>query len=114
VVEDDAGLATMYRASLRFAGFDVDLAHDGVSALMLIEQQTPDLVVLDLHLPRLGGEAILSELAATPATSEVPVIIVSGAEAQAALVAQARAFLPKPCAPDRLLSTIERHLDPAA
>jgi CheY-like chemotaxis protein len=114
VVEDDVALATMYRSALRFAGFHVRLAHDGVSALMQIDEETPDVVVLDLHLPSLGGEAILTELAANPRTAHVPVIVVSGADAQAAMVAQATAFLAKPCAPDRLLSVIERHLDPAA
>ena len=114
VVEDDAALAAMYRTALRFAGFDVRLAHDGLSALLQIDEETPDLVVLDLHLPRLRGEAILTELAAHPRTANVPVIVVSGADAQAAMVAQATAFLRKPCAPDHLLSVIERHLDPAA
>jgi DNA-binding response OmpR family regulator len=113
VVEDDAALASMYRSALRFAGFDVQLATDGMSALWAIDQATPDLVVLDLHLPRLRGEAILSELSANPALQHIPVVVVTGSDAQAA-VAQASAILRKPCAPDTLLAVIEEHLDPAA
>jgi DNA-binding response OmpR family regulator len=113
VVEDDAALATMYRSALRFAGFDVQVVSDGIGALRAIDQQTPDLVVLDLHLPRLRGEAILGELSADPARRDIPVVIVTGSDAQAA-VAQASAILRKPCAPDTLLAVIEEYLDPAA
>ena len=58
IVEDDQSLARMYRTALTFEGFDVAIATDGLSALRRIDEQTPDLVVLDLHLPRLRGEAV--------------------------------------------------------
>lgn len=113
IVEDDRSLAHMYRATLRFEGFDVDTAFDGESALRQIDQHRPDLIVLDLHLPRLGGEAIVDEIAATPALRRTPVVVVTGSDANIA-VEQAAALLRKPCEPDRLLSVIERHFASAA
>jgi DNA-binding response OmpR family regulator len=107
VVEDDRALADMYRTALRFSGFDVDGATDGVSALRLIDQSVPDVVVLDLHLPRLRGEAILQEITNRADLCDIPVIIVTGADPSPA-VAQAAAILRKPCPPDRLLSIIDR------
>jgi DNA-binding response OmpR family regulator len=113
VVEDDVSLATMYRALLRLAGFDVDGTADGVAALRYLDQAQPDLVVLDLHLPGVRGEAVLAEVAANPALHHIPVIVVTGSDARMA-VAQAVAILNKPCDPSRLLSAVERHVARAA
>jgi DNA-binding response OmpR family regulator len=107
VVEDDTALMAMYRTALRFSGFDVDVAADGISALRLLDQRIPDVVVLDLHLPRLRGEAILQEIADRADLCSTPVVIVTGSDPSPA-VAQATAILRKPCPPDRLLSVIER------
>ena len=107
VVEDDMSLAGLYRSALRFSGFDVDIATDGVSALRLIDQCAPDVVALDLHLPRLHGEAILQEITNSADLCDIPVIVVTGSDPSPA-VAQATAILRKPCPPDRLISVIER------
>ena len=113
VVEDDSMLATMYRNALRFAGFDVNATANGVSALWHIDQSPPDAVVLDLHLPGIRGEAILSEIVARPDLSHIPVIVVTGSDTQT-VVAQANAILRKPVDVSRLVSIVEQHLDPAA
>jgi DNA-binding NtrC family response regulator len=107
IVEDDTALADMYRTALRLDGFEVSMATDGISALSRLEQDCPDLVVLDLHLPRLRGEAILKEISAL--CGDIPVIVVTGTDPQATLE-QASAILRKPCTLDRLLSVIEREL----
>jgi DNA-binding response OmpR family regulator len=109
IVEDDRALASMYRTTLSFEGFEVAVAGDGLAALRHIDQQRLDLLVLDLHLPQLRGEAILKEIAARPELSHTPVIVVTGDDAKVA-IAQATAILRKPCAPDRLLSVIDQHL----
>ena len=99
----------MYRHAMRFSGFDVHLATDGIAALSSIEQRRPDAVILDLHLPRLRGEAILSEMAANPHLRNIPVIVVTGTDAQLA-IAQTKAILRKPCNPDVLLTVLRQHL----
>jgi two-component system sensor histidine kinase/response regulator len=113
VVEDDTTLAAMYRNALRLAGFDVDAAENGVTALWYIDQAPPDAIVLDLHLPGIRGEVILSEIAARPDLYHIPVIVVTGSDAQL-VVAQVNAILRKPVDIGRLVSLVEKHLDAAA
>ena len=109
VVEDDTALANMYRASLRLAGFEVATAHDGFTALSSIDANRPDLIVLDLHLPRVHGVAVLQDLAANPDTATIPVVIVTGTDITSA-VAQTKAVLRKPCDPELLIAAIEHSL----
>ena len=103
----------MYRNALRFAGFEVSAAANGVTALWHIDQSPPDAVVLDLHLPGIRGEAILSEMSARADLCHIPVIVVTGSDTHA-VVAQANAILRKPVDVSRLVSIVEQHLDPAA
>jgi DNA-binding response OmpR family regulator len=109
IVEDDKSLASMYRTALSFEGFDVAVAGDGITALRKIDEHCPDLVVLDLHLPHVRGEAVLPEV---KSVCEAPVIIVTGEEPQAAVDA-ANAILKKPCPPERLLNEIDYQLHAA-
>jgi DNA-binding response OmpR family regulator len=113
VVEDDMALAGMYRNALRLAGFDVKVAAHGITALWFIDQAPPDAIVLDLHLPGVRGDVILSEIAARPDLAHIPVIIVTGSDAQL-VVAQANAILRKPVDVGRLVSVVEEQLEPAA
>jgi two-component system, OmpR family, response regulator len=113
VVEDDIALASLYRTVLRFAGFDVEHTSDGWAALRRLEHSTPDLVVLDVHLPGLGGDELLEEMSAAPSTRHIPVVVVTGSDVKFT-VKQVRQILRKPCAPDRLLSVVERQLQFAA
>ena len=59
VVEDDADILGMLQVSLELAGYEVESAADGLSALQKVRQATPDLVILDLNMPRMGGEDFL-------------------------------------------------------
>jgi DNA-binding response OmpR family regulator len=109
VVDDDRSIHQMYRTALLLAGFEVDAAVDGMSALRQIDEQRPDLIVLDLHLPSIDGLTVLSELRANSNTWSIPVVVVTGTESDYE-VAQASAILKKPCEPEKLLSVIEQHL----
>ena len=109
VVEDDVACAEMYRRALRFAGFEVDIATDGVSALYQIEHHRPALVVLDLHLPGLRGEAILQEISSRSDIKHIPVVVVTGTDIQPS-IAEAKAILRKPCDPQHLLTVVEQHV----
>jgi DNA-binding response OmpR family regulator len=113
VVEDDTTLAAMYRNAFRFAGYDVEAAANGVTALWYIDQSPPDVIILDLHLPGVRGEVVLSEIAARRDLCHIPVIVVTGSDAQL-VVAQARAILEKPVDVSQLVAVVEEHLDAAA
>jgi DNA-binding response OmpR family regulator len=113
IVEDDEACAAMYRRALRFAGFDVDVAADGLTALVTLEQRRPALVVLDLSLPHLDGESVLTEITARPDLHDIPVVIVTGTDTTLATTHPA-AILRKPCDPDRLVEIVAHQLEPAA
>ncbi len=77
LVEDEAPLRTVLRDLLEADGFQVIEAVDGVSALEEVDLSTPDVMVLDLNLPRLDGFGVLKKLRARPQTSKLPVIVLT-------------------------------------
>jgi CheY-like chemotaxis protein len=109
VVDDDPLFRELYRTALRFEGFDVSTASDGVAALRAIEQNPPSLVVLDVNMPCLDGWGVLQELARYESTKAIPVVVVTASDVINA-TAQAVAILAKPLAPDELLPVIRQQL----
>ncbi len=77
LVEDDPSVSEMYRVRLEMDGYRVLLAADGVTALRLVREITPDLVLLDYGLPRLDGPAVLRALRAEEATRDQAVVVLS-------------------------------------
>ncbi len=77
LVEDEDALRRVMKDLLEREGFVVFEAADGVKALDEIDRAAPDIVVLDLNLPRLDGYGVLSHLRARPATQELPVIVLT-------------------------------------
>jgi CheY-like chemotaxis protein len=77
LVEDEESLRRVMKDLLEREGFVVYEAGDGVIALDEIDRLAPDLVVLDLNLPRLDGYGVLSHLRARPATQKLPVIVLT-------------------------------------
>jgi DNA-binding response OmpR family regulator len=80
IVEDDPDTRLLYQVALTFEGYDVASAGDGVEALVLMEQRLPDLVVLDLGLPRLDGWSVQQEIAASAVMRQIPIVIATGLE----------------------------------
>ena len=82
VAEDDRLLRTAAVATLRRGGFEVLAAVDGEEAVALARAERPDLILLDLVMPRLDGFAALRCLKDDPATREIPVIVLSNLGAE--------------------------------
>ena len=76
-VEDDALVAQMYRLKLELDGYAVDVASDGVAALEKARALLPDIIFLDIRLPKLDGLSVLEALRADPVTQRIPVVILS-------------------------------------
>ena len=109
VVEDDPQLRLLYRAALTVSGFDVIPVGDGIEALYHIDADRPDLVVLDLGLPRLSGRDVQRDLASNPRTKDIPILVVTGDPGD--LVESANlCILRKPVDPERLSAEVERCL----
>jgi CheY-like chemotaxis protein len=110
VVEDDPDLREMYRATLTMAGYAVAAVEDGVEALRHVLEAQPDLIVLDLILPRLGGYDVQRELASRAETREIPIVVVTGTDTSDPRLAHVSGVLQKPVGPDALVSAVERGL----
>lgn len=76
-VEDDASVAQMYRLKLELDGYAVDVAGDGLLALEKARAEHPDIIFLDIRLPKLDGLGVLEALRGDPATERIPVVILS-------------------------------------
>jgi DNA-binding response OmpR family regulator len=77
--EDDGLLARMYAAFAESRGHVVLLARDGAEALVTAAAELPDLIWLDVEMPKLDGRDVLRQLKANPKTAPIPVLIVSAA-----------------------------------
>jgi CheY-like chemotaxis protein len=84
VVDDDPNIADMLRQFLPEAEFKLDSAVDGVAGLEAVEANPPDIILLDLVMPRLDGFGFIDSLRANPQTHDLPVIVISGKELTAA------------------------------
>ncbi|HEY4886528.1 MAG TPA: response regulator [Myxococcales bacterium] len=114
VVEDFVDSREMYMEFLLAHGFEVVGAEDGLAALRSIEQHPPDVVVLDIALPKLDGLSVLRRLREDSRFAALPVLTLSaslGADYQrVALAAGATAALEKPCLPEELLEAVRKLL----
>ena len=108
VVDDEQAVRESLRRSLKFNGYEVALAEDGVEALAAIETEQPDLTILDVMMPRLDGLGVCRELRSTG--YDRPILMLTArdgvAERVAGLDAGADDYLPKPFALEELLARV--------
>ena len=77
LVEDDTALASVYRSRLELEGFDVCEANNGEDALSLAVSEHPDLILLDVMMPKISGFDVLDILRNTPETTNTRVIMLT-------------------------------------
>ena len=77
LVEDDTALASVYRSRLELEGFDVCEANNGEDALSLAVSEHPDLILLDVMMPKISGFDVLDILRNTPETTHIRVIMLT-------------------------------------
>jgi twitching motility two-component system response regulator PilH len=112
VVEDSPPQREMITALLRDSGLSVSAAIDGVEALEQIDGDCPDLVVLDIVMPRMNGYELCRRLKSDPKTQEVPVVMCStkGEEFDRywGMRQGADAYIAKPFQPQELVGTVKQ------
>src|SRR5437016_6224807 len=79
IIEDDQIVGSIYLRKFQVEGFQVELALDGEAGLAATLKSRPDVVILDLMLPRLNGVEVLKKLRAEPTTRDLPVVVLSNA-----------------------------------
>ncbi|MGQ9463640.1 MAG: response regulator transcription factor [Candidatus Fervidibacter sp.] len=114
VVEDDPAIIELLRFLLEQEGLEVEVAHDGLEALDQLEVSTPDLVLLDIKLPKLEGTDVLWEMRQNPKWSDIPVVVISVDSSYQTMLQGWRlgvdSYFVKPFDPDELMRVIRRIL----
>ena len=114
VVDDEKNIRLVVGKSLEKAGYDVEYAVDGVEAVDKANNISPDLILLDLRLPKMNGFLVLEALKSDAATEEIPVIILSALseedDVQKAISSGAEDFLVKPISQSDLLAAVEENI----
>jgi DNA-binding response OmpR family regulator len=77
LIEDDEFLAELYATKLNLEGFEVALANTGEKGLKMIKDKKPDLVLLDIILPKMDGFEILKNVKADPGLKNIPIILLT-------------------------------------
>ena len=113
-VDDERHIVRLIQVNLERSGFQVITAFDGPDALKKVEADKPDLIVLDVMMPRMDGFEVLKRLQANPETREIPVIMLT-AKAQDTDVFRGwssgvSAYLTKPFNPLELITFVKRIL----
>ena len=111
LVDDDAVVMCIYRDALARRGFTVDVAEDGLAAIQLLRTTKPDLLVLDLMMPKLSGLDLLKYVRSQPQMKELPVIVLSNSfmnalGGEAVALGVQRAVLKVSCSPVMLETLI--------
>jgi DNA-binding response OmpR family regulator len=77
IVEDDEQIRNLYKAKLTLSGYNVSTSSDGLQALSVIESQNPDLILLDIKMPKLPGQEVLRRIRLTEKGEKIKVIVLT-------------------------------------
>lgn len=115
IVDDEGHIVRLLEVNLQQAGYETLSAGDGIAALQVLETTTPDLIILDLMMPRMHGWDVLRRVRARPQTLNTPVLILSAVKStdprNGICHELADAYMEKPFNPVHLLAWVDRRLD---
>ena len=110
IAEDEPDIRDLIRFTLQFAGYEVFAAGNGEEGYELAKREKPDLVMMDVRMPKMTGYEACRKIKADPDLKHIPVIFLSAkgqdAEIQSGLDAGAEEYLLKPFAPDQLTERV--------
>ena len=115
VIEDSSTTRKVIAITLSQSGYEIIEATDGLEALSKLNESRPDLILLDIILPKMDGYKILSIIKENPEFKQIPVIMLTSKDGiinkVKGKVAGSTAYLTKPFDPTQLVATIEKHLN---
>lgn len=118
IVDDEKNIAISVDYLLRREGYAVSVAHDGEEGLGLIRSKRPDLVLLDIMMPKLNGFQVCEAVRQDPALAGIRIIMLTAkgrdAEKEKGLALGADAYITKPFSTRELVSQVKALLAPAA
>jgi two-component system alkaline phosphatase synthesis response regulator PhoP len=110
IAEDEPDIRELVAFTLRFAGYEVVAASNGEEAVQTASREFPDLILMDVRMPRMTGYDACRVMKASAELKDIPVVFLSAkgqeSEIQAGLEAGAEEYLLKPFAPDQLTDRV--------
>lgn len=114
VIDDSITVRKLVSLTLERRGYSVEMAKDGLEALAKINEQLPDLIFLDITMPRMDGYQLCKIIRSNKQTSQIPVIMLSAKDGffdkVKGRMAGSSDYLTKPFDADTLVKAIEKHL----
>ena len=114
LVEDNEDNRTIYCTVLRHHGYEVIEAQDGVRAVELARSEHPDLILMDISIPRMDGWEATRILRGDPRTQAIPIIALTAhalaSDREKAMEVGCDGYLAKPCEPRAVVAVVERFL----
>jgi CheY-like chemotaxis protein len=111
IAEDEPDIRELVAFTLRFAGHEVVAGSNGEEAVQIAAREMPDLILMDVRMPRMTGYDACRLMKANPKLKDIPVVFLSAkgqdAEIQTGLEAGAEEYLLKPFAPDQLTERVK-------
>ncbi len=111
IAEDERDIRDLVAFTLRFAGYEVFAASNGEEAVEMAPKVNPDLILMDVRMPRMTGYEACKAMKADPDLKDIPVVFLSAkgqeSEKQQGMEAGAEEYLLKPFAPDQLTQAIK-------
>jgi CheY-like chemotaxis protein len=114
IVDDRASNRELLRTTLEHAGYEVREAADGMIALAMMRQSAPDLVIMDIQMPKLDGYGVLAQMRQDPAIADIPVLALTAyameGDSERGAAAGFQAYITKPVALRHLLKFVAENL----
>ena len=118
IAEDERDIRELVNFSLQFGGFTVVQAVNGAEAVEQAQKELPDLILMDVRMPKMTGYEACRQVKATPELRDIPVVFLSAkgqeGEIQTGIDAGAEEYILKPFAPDELVKQVQAVLDRVA
>ena len=120
VVDDEPDFVSIVKKNLEKAGFDVDVAYDGVEVIDKINANRPDAIVLDIMMPEKDGYKVCSELKADDKYNEIPILLLTAVADHVSstryshydgMSTEADDYLPKPASAEDILDSVKSLLN---
>ncbi|HPU01284.1 MAG: response regulator [Firmicutes bacterium] len=117
LVEDEKNIILGVRTCLDAVGYEVEVAENGETALEAVRRKKPDLILLDLVMPKCDGFEVLEHLKSDPGTSDIPVVVLTAKageeDRERAMGLGAAAYMTKPFRPQELWDVLKKFLPDA-
>ena len=115
IAEDERDIRELVNFSLQFGGFAVVQAANGAEAVEQAQKELPDLILMDVRMPKMTGYEACRQMKSMPELRDIPVVFLSAkgqeSEIQTGLEAGAEEYILKPFAPDELVKQVQVVLD---